>query len=181
MTNSSSADRCQVPFISLVPYLLVAFGLAWGILALFILLPEPMTGIFGELNGRHPLFILAVYAPAITAFSVIAYTGGVKGLRRYLSRLLLWRCAPAWYAFLIFGIPLLFLSGSVLKGNLSELTFPLSSLQSLFMALSVTMAIGPVEEFAWRGLALPLLQKRFVPVRAGLIPGIIWGICLLSC
>ena len=34
---------------------------------------------------------------------------------------------------------------------------------------------GPVEEFGWRGLALPLLQRKFAPVWAGLILGIIWG------
>jgi uncharacterized protein len=39
------------------------------------------------------------------------------------------------------------------------------------------MAIkGPVEEIGWRGLALPLLQRRFSPIWAGLILGIIWGI-----
>jgi hypothetical protein len=48
--GSLYADRRQVPFISLVPFLLIAFGLAWGILALFILLPEPMTRFFGELS-----------------------------------------------------------------------------------------------------------------------------------
>ena len=54
------ADRRQIPFISLVPFLLIAFGLAWGILALFIFLPDQTTEIFGELTGQHPLFFLAV-------------------------------------------------------------------------------------------------------------------------
>ena len=106
--DSSVANRGQIPFISLVPFLLIAFGLAWGILALFIFLPDQMTGIFGELTGQHPLFFLAVYAPAIAAFIVVTYKAGAGGLRRYLSRLLLWRCSLSWYAFLIIGIPLLF-------------------------------------------------------------------------
>ena len=38
------------------------------------------------------------------------------------------------------------------------------------------MAIkGPIEEFGWRGLALPLLQRKFVPILAALILGVIWG------
>jgi len=32
-----------------------------------------------------------------------------------------------------------------------------------------------VEEFGWRGLALPLLQRKFSPLWAGLILGVIWG------
>ena len=173
--NSSVAGKHQIPFISLVPFLLIAFGLAWGILGLFIFLPERMIQVFGELTGQHPLFFLSVYAPAIAAFIVVFYKGGAKGFRRYLSRLLIWRCSWAWYAFLIIGIPLIFFIGSALKGNLFLEPFPFSSFQSLIMALVFAAIKGPVEEFGWRGLALPLLQRKFAPIWAGLILGIIWG------
>ena len=36
--------------------------------------------------------------------------------------------------------------------------------------------IGPVEEFGWRGVLLPLLQRRVAPIWAGLILGAIWGL-----
>jgi len=35
---------------------------------------------------------------------------------------------------------------------------------------------GPMEEFGWRGLALPFLQRKLVPIWAGLILGVIWGL-----
>ena len=165
----------QVPFKSLVAFLLITFGLAWGILALFIFLPDQMTSLFGELSGQHPLFFLAVYAPAISAFIVVIYYGGAGGFHRYLTRLLLWRCSPAWYAFLIIGIPLLFFGGAAVKGNLFSEPFPFSSLQTLATALLFMAIKGPVEEFGWRGLALPLLQQKFTPLWAGLILGAIWG------
>ncbi|MFO7667217.1 MAG: CPBP family intramembrane glutamic endopeptidase [Desulfobacterales bacterium] len=173
--GSSENNREQIPFISLVPFLLFAFGLAWGILALFIFLPDQMTEIFGKLTGQHPLFFLAVYTPAIAAFIVVTYNCGTGGLRRYLARLLLWRCSLTWYVFLIIGIPLLFFGGSALKGNLFAEPFPFSSFQSLFVLLVLTAIKGPVEEFGWRGLALPLLQRKFSPILAGLILGVIWG------
>lgn len=166
----------KVPFNALVPFLLVAFGLAWGILALFILLADKMTALFGELTGQHPLFFLAVYAPAIAAFIIVTYYGGASGFRRYLTRLLLWRCSRAWYAFLIIGIPLLFFSGAALKGNLFIEPFPFSSFQALVLALLFMAIKGPIEEFGWRGLALPLLQRKLAPVWAGLILGVIWGL-----
>jgi hypothetical protein len=176
MTSRSAAtEKCRVPFISLAPFLFISFGLAWGILALFIFLPAPMTAMFGKLTGQHPLFFLAVYAPAIAAFILVAYNGGMGGLRRYLSRLLLWRCSPLWYAFLIIGIPLVFISGSALKGNLFKEPFPFASIPALAAALFFMAIKGPVEEFGWRGLALPLLQRKLAPIWAGLLLGIIWG------
>ena len=176
ISGSSGVDRRQIPFNALLPFLLIAFGLAWGILALFIFLSKPMTEIFGKLTGNHPLFYLAVWAPAIAAFIVVIHNSDLPGLRRYLSRLLLWRCSQSWYAFLIVGIPVLFYAGAAWKGNLCTEPFPLSSSQSLPIALLLAAIKGPIEEFGWRGLALPLLQRKFAPIGAALILGIVWGL-----
>jgi len=176
MNNKIRFDsKCKIPFAAILPFLLITFSLAWGILALFIFLPDPMNKLFGQLTGQHPLFYLAVYAPAIGAFIIITYKAGLEGLSRYLSRFLLWRCSPAWYAFLIVGIPLVFIGGSLLKGNLFTEPFPFFSIKSLVAALFFAAIKGPVEEFGWRGLALPLLQRKFAPIWAGFILGIIWG------
>ena len=175
ISHSATVEKCPVPVISLVPFLSISFGLAWGILALFIFMPAPMNAIFGKLTGQHPLFFLAVYAPAIAALIIVACRGGVGGLRRFLSRLLLWRCSPAWYAFLIVGIPLVFIGGSALKGNLFKEPFPFASFPAFIVAMFFMAIKGPIEEFGWRGLALPLLQRKLAPFWAGLILGIIWG------
>ena len=135
-----------------------------------------MGAVFGQLTGNHPLFFLAVYAPAIAAFTLVARNGGITGLRRFLGRALLWRCSVAWYAFLIIGIPLIFIGGSALRGNLLTEPFPFASFQALLVALTLAAIKGPIEEFGWRGLALPLLQRKFAPIWAGLILGVIWGL-----
>ena len=176
MTVSSGIERHRIPFIAIVPFLLMAFGLTWGLLALYILLPERMNVVFGKLTGHHPLFFLAVYAPAIAAIVIVAYHSGRSGLRRYLSRLLLWRCSPAWYIFLMLGIPLLFIGGAAIKGNLLAEPLPFSSFKALLMALILMAIKGPIEEFGWRGFALPLIQRKFAPIWAGLMVGIIWGV-----
>lgn len=160
----------------MVPFLLIAFGLAWGILGLYIFLTERMSALFGPLTGSHPLFFLAVYAPAIAAFCVVARTGGRAGLRRFLGRALLWRCPAAWYAFLLVGMPLIFVAGSALRGNLFTDPFPFESVPALLVGLLLAAIKGPVEEFGWRGVALPLLQRTFAPVWAGLILGVVWGL-----
>ncbi len=74
--TSVDLDQQQIQVSSLLPFLLMSFGLAWGILGLFIFLPEQMTRMFGELTGQHPLFFLAVWAPAIAAFIVVMHKAG---------------------------------------------------------------------------------------------------------
>jgi uncharacterized protein len=165
-----------IPFRSMAMFLLLTFGIAWGVLAAFIFFPETMVGMFGEITGEHPLFYLAVWAPAISAFVVIVRWSGLEGLRRHLGRALLWRCAWPWYAFLLLGVPLVFFAGSFVKGNLSEATFPFSSISSFLVALVLIAIKGPIEEFGWRGLALPLLQRKMAPVWAALVIGMIWGL-----
>ena len=75
--------------------------------------------MLGEPSARHPLFILAVYSPAIAAVILVTCYSGVSGLKWYLSRLLLWRCPLGWYALLLFGIPLIYLGGALVKGILT--------------------------------------------------------------
>jgi membrane protease YdiL (CAAX protease family) len=174
--TTSARKTYRVPFRSFAPFLLISFGLAWGIIGLYIFLPERMGVIFGQLTGNHPLFYLAVYAPAIAAFTLVARTGGIADLQRFLGRALLWRCSAAWYAFLIIGVPLIFIGGSAFRGNLLTEPFPFASSQSVFTALVLAAIKGPMEEFGWRGLALPLLQRKLAPLWAGLILGVIWGL-----
>jgi hypothetical protein len=43
--GSPDAGRGQVPVIYLVPFLLIAFGLTWGLMALFLLFPKQITEV----------------------------------------------------------------------------------------------------------------------------------------
>ncbi len=181
--SSSSPERTpgladtqfRVPVSALLPFLLITFSIAWGILGLYIGLPQRMSALFGELTGQHPLFYLAVYAPAIAAFVVVTLRGGLSGLLRFVSRIALWRCSISWYVFCIVGVPLVFLIGAALRGSFPGEGTGFTSLGALLCASALMLIKGPVEEFGWRGLALPLLQRRLAPIWAGLVLGLIWG------
>ena len=43
-------------------------------------------------------------------------------------------------------------------------------------AMAFMVILGPVEELGWRGFALPLLQRRYPPLGAALVLGVIWGL-----
>lgn len=166
----------DLPFAALVPFLLLTFVLAWGLLAVFLLFQEHLARVFGPISARHPLFILAVYAPAIAAFTVVAAHAGLAGLRRFLSRLLLYRTTPGWYAFVLLGIPLAYAGGALLKGSKLMDLLALPEAGALLATMAFMLVLGPVEEFGWRGVALPLLQRRLKPARAGLALGLVWGV-----
>ncbi len=138
---------CQVPLGSLTPFLLITFGIAWGIIGMFVLFPNSMDKVFGQLTGNHPLFFMAVYSPAIAAFILVFHNSGFVGLRLFLSRALLWRCSLAWYAFLVIIVPLIFVGGSALRGNLFAEPFPFQSSQTLAVAVFLAAIKGPIEEF----------------------------------
>lgn len=156
-------------------FLALTFGLTWGIVALLILFNEQFVAIFGEMSTTNPLFILAVYSPGFAGVFLVWWHYGLQGLGSFFRRLTLWRAPVLWWLFLILGIPAIVYAGSAVKGTISD-PFPFSPWYQVLPALVLALFLGPIEEFGWRGLALPLLQRRFAPVWAGLILGIIWAV-----
>jgi membrane protease YdiL (CAAX protease family) len=159
-----------------IPFFLMTFVIAWGVLGLYLAAPDTMGNLFGELSGSHPLFYLAVYAPAISAVIMVIYRQGITGVGRLFSRLLLWRTTYPWYLLLLVGIPLVFYLSALLKDDAyANGLFPFASVQAYGLSLLLMAIKGPVEEIGWRGFALPLLQRRMAPIYAALLLGVIWG------
>lgn len=171
-------DREAAPLSigALLPFLLITFGLAWGLMGTYLLVPERTESWFGPIRASHPLFVVAVYAPAIAAISLVVWHAGAAGVLRFLSRLALWRCSPGWYVFILLGIPAVFFVGAALAGTAPAAAFDGRSLGALLGALAFMLVLGPVEEVGWRGFALPLLQRYVAPVWAGLLLGFVWGL-----
>ena len=160
---------------TLIPFLAITFGLTWGVAALLFLFYDQMVAIFGELSMSNPVFILLVYSPGIAGIFLVWRVYGFKGLKGFFQRLTLWRAPAAWWVFIILCIPLIVYAGAAIKGSIAE-PFPFTPWYQAFPAIALALILGPIEEFGWRGLALPLLQRKFSPFWAGLILGCIWGI-----
>jgi len=160
---------------ALFPFLAITFGLTWGLAALLMLFYDQIVAIFGEVSMTNPLFILAVYSPGIAGVLLVLWHYGLIGFARFFQRLTLWRAPLPWWLFLVLGIPVLFLAGAALNGSLND-PFPFSPWYQVLPAMAVALFIGPIEEFGWRGVALPLLQRKFAPFWASLILGVIWGL-----
>jgi hypothetical protein len=174
--SAARSGQADLPTGTLLPHFVLAFGIAWSTFVAFYLAPDAIERLFGPPSGSHPLFILAVYAPAISALLLVGLHGGWGATGRFLGRLLLWRCGWGWVAFLLFGIPAIYWAGALVKGPAMPIVLPPGGAGAVLSALAFMAVLGPVEEVGWRGVALPLLQRRLAPVWAGMVLGLIWGI-----
>jgi membrane protease YdiL (CAAX protease family) len=159
----------------LVPFFVLTYLITWGIAALFFLLPGPFEAIFGKLSMSSPIFVVAVAAPTIAATLITFVLGRWAGLRDLYARLLRWRFGLQWYALVLVGVAVLAYLVSRVAGAPSQvdLSTPLLVLNFLLGQL----ILGPLgEELGWRGFALPRLLRRFSPLVASLILGLIWGV-----
>ena len=171
-TRESQRIQRGMSFGSLGVFFALTFGLSWGVIALLILFPNQIEAFFGEMGYKNPAFVLAVYSPGLVGVFLVWRRYGLKGLLSFFRRLTLWRMSLAWWLVLMIGMPAVFYVGAAIKGTLTD-PFPFSPWYGVLPALAIALIIGPVEEFGWRGVALPLLQRRFAPLRAALILGTI--------
>ena len=157
-------------------FLALTFGLSWVPMALFMLFAEPFTALFGEMGSTNPVFLLAVYAPGLSGAFLVWRHYGLKGLGGFFRRLALWRAPLTWWLFLLLGIPAIIYAAAAITGTIGE-PFRFAPWYLVFPALAQSLLLGPLgEEFGWRGLALPLLQRRFAPFWASLILGLVWAL-----
>lgn len=175
-TTVNNETELEIPFSAAYAFLAMAFGIIALILAILLSWPEEVEQLFGPLQTFHPLFFLAVWSPALSAWAVILYYAGWSGFRGYLTRFRVWRCGPYWAAVILIVIPLIYYIGAWLKGEPSWTLWPFASLGTGLAAIALMAMLGPIEEFGWRDLLQPLLQRKYAPFLTAVIVGLIWGI-----
>ena len=153
-------------------YLLLAFGITWGVGGLALLAGDIRPGGASPL---HPLHYVAAFGPSIAGLVMAASTGGWADVRRLLARVVpSWPSLP-WYAAALIGFPALNLVAAGLLAP--DFLARLPAWERLLSLLPLTLVTdtGPLgEEFGWRGFALPRLLTRRRPLAAALILGAIW-------
>ncbi|TDT41354.1 hypothetical protein DES49_1437 [Halospina denitrificans] len=161
---------------ALIPFVLVTFLITWSITGFYIVFNDLAAGLLGQISGTHPLFFLAVWAPAIAAVAVILHRRGMIGLKHYLRRLGIWRIPAGWLLFILVGMPGVFFLGAFIKGAPLQAPIFSDGAAAVLMVMAIMLVLGPVEELGWRGLALPVLQRHMAPVWAAILIGAVWGV-----
>jgi len=148
----------------LTAFVVLAFGLSWGFWLLSFATSSPV------------LFFLGGLGPAMAA-AIVAWQLGT--LQPWLARVLRWRVSPWFYAFAV-GFPILLYAVPNIVAAVFGASPDLSLAGERLPAYAVTwvsaLFLGGLEEPGWRGFALPRLQRRYTPVRATLLLGVVWGL-----
>ena len=156
---------------SAMTFFVATFVLSWSIGALLVAFPDQVEALFGPMGYTNPAFILLVYAPGFVGVFMVWRHYGRRGLASFLRRFTLWRMPIRWWALLLLGMPAVFYAGGVVTGTAND--FPFDPWYGVLPALIPAFLIGPIEELGWRGVALPLLQRRFAPLWASLVVGVV--------
>lgn len=172
------AKKHTLPF-----FFVLAVGLTW------IFMITDALGSHGILPFRLPLPLMVVmgYMPTLAAVLVAGWTEGREGIRTLFRKLFTIRVGLRWYLFAIFGMVGVY-AFSIGLYNLMHHDAGLSlfserlpqapSWQVALMVIPMFIAIGIVngEELAWRGFAMPRLQKKYNALTASIIMGLIWSL-----
>ncbi|MFN3972812.1 MAG: CPBP family intramembrane glutamic endopeptidase [Gemmobacter sp.] len=159
----------------LTPFFVLTFALTWGLGAALVVFPEQITAIFGALSVTNPLYLIMTWSPGLVGLLLVVMTTGFSGLRRFIARLFDTSVPLAWWAFVLLALPALKMTGALLNGTPITGLLNLSPFMDIFSMSVFMLFLGPVEEFGWRGVALPLMQRLMAPVWAGVIVGFVWA------
>lgn len=165
----------------LLRFFLLVFGVTWGFGALYALFPHWLVALFGPPSGSNPVFLVAVWAPTLTAILLSTVIGGRANLRDLFGRLLKWRIGWRWYAAATFGIAAVGLIPQIVSAMFAHAhppDFAIGHWRDWMAAgaLGFVADPGPLgEELGWRGFALPRLEARWSGLASALVLGAIWG------
>jgi uncharacterized protein len=131
-------------------------------------------------------FVVDVLAAAVVAFCLSGVRAPRQGVRALLQSLDPRDPPVRWYWWGVGAglYPLIVVLGNAIGAALG-LPAPASKLEDLWYLLVLDALLtyllfvfhgGGLEEPGWRGFALPLLQKRYRPLRASLILAVIWAL-----
>lgn len=150
-----------------LPLYLILTPLISNAIALFLPIPTVVIAL------------LLVLVPVIMAILLTALAEGSQSLRAVLKKLFQWRISLKWYVISL-GLPAgIILASSTLAflfGWTPAIQFSFPGASMLIVNGVVSLLAGVLEEFGWRGYALPRLLAHRRPLSAALLIGIAWGI-----
>ena len=154
-------------------FLLFVLVGSWSIWSLLF----PIIGREGLLHNPPVLAFLVVFVGQAWASScgifVTRWVDGREGIQKLWARFRHWRVGWWWLALLI--IPSVTAVTPLLRWLAGYPVDTGAMLGLLIPGLILGVVSGFAEEFGWRGFLLPQLLKRFSPLAATLLVGLVWG------
>jgi membrane protease YdiL (CAAX protease family) len=116
-----------------------------------------------------------VFVPFVSAIIVAGIADGGAGIVTLFRRIARWRAEPKWYAAAL-GIPILLWITITAVGVLlgTPVTSLFKDLGTIPIVLLVVIIPALVEEFGWRGFAVPAANRSWSVVTTALIVGLLF-------
>ncbi len=164
----------------LLTFFVLSYAFFWSILILFGII---VMGVLHLTTNDLPAWviplmtIIGAWMPSLAAAIVINACEGWSGVGKLFGMLVKFRLPARWYLAALIPYGLAFLGVEiyrVLGGQPSGGVFLTPAFWSGLVVLN--LLTGPTgEEPGWRGFALPRLLRRYTPVKAGLLLGLVWS------
>ena len=155
-------------------YFTIAFGWSW-LLAAALIINTGSKVITAPTPAFIALGLLCNVAPSIAAFIVTGILKGKEGTQRLKARFKQ-KSGKGLLLLTLLPVPaVLIITTLVSHFSIMPYSFALN-LPLLFIGLIWPLFSSFGEEFGWRGFVLPRLLKRFRPLSAGVLLGLIWSL-----
>ena len=161
----------------LVLFFLMTLGFTW-----LFWVPDGLgkRGLLPDVLWTN-LGFFGAFGPLVVSFLLTWIENGKEGVKKLFRRGIDFKLGKLWWIITVSIFPLL-IGISFLISGFVDGKFPPSEAAALyrylpFVFFSVMFTSGPVlEEFGWRGYAMPKLQAKFSPFITSLILGFIWAV-----
>lgn len=180
--NTPSPARAALARHPVTWFFTLAFTLSWLAWTPYILSRNGLgTWHFtfpGGSAGSQVLGVLpgAYLGPIGSALLVTWAAEGRAGLRAWRRRMTKFRVGWYWYLAVLVAVPAALVAATTVLSGTGPLMPPALVLAAYLPGLIGQMVTtGLAEEPGWREFAMPRVQRRYGPVRATLIVGLLWG------
>ncbi len=146
----------------------------WIFMAAIIAL-VPIDPVEGP-GAMHVALVFLVASPSVFGVLFARMVDGKQGVRALFARAVRWQVKPIWYAVSLLLIPVVYGVSYFVQGWLGGPTGPIDVVDKLAFALPIALIACLMEEFGWRGFALPKLLERHSALTAALIVGMGWAL-----
>jgi uncharacterized protein len=155
------------------PCFVLTFAISW-------IAPLPAVLVhYGVLPGPVDRFMalvgLGAFGPTLAAL-IMSRREGKGEVSALFARFTIWRVAPYWYLIALglqsvcLGLGLM-LYAIVSQTDIGPWVYPPDTAQRIVGMIVISFA----EEVGWRGFALPRLQRRYGPLLASVLLGVLWA------
>lgn len=124
----------------------------------------------------HVALVFLVASPSVFGILFARLIDGKDGVRELFRRAGRWRVKPVWYAAALLVVPAVYGLSYLVQGWLGGSLAPIDIMDKLVFAVPIALMACLMEEFGWRGFALPKLLKRHNALTAALIVGVGWAL-----